>query len=179
MPIVGGHRGRVVAHDSRLNIKMLSLRTHRPDDIEWIVRRHRELYSLSHGWDERFVAMVEEIAVAFDSDHDPERERSWIAEVDGRRVGSIFLVQHSDDVGQLRLLFVEPQARGLGIGARLVAECVEQARAFGYSGMMLTTVRSLVSARRLYEAEGFRLVEEEQGHEWGGEQMMQTWTLDL
>ena len=123
--------------------------------------------------------MVEQIATAFDSDQDPQRERSWIAEADGQRVGAIFLVRHSDGVGQLRLLFVEPDARGLGIGARLVTECVEQARTFGYSSMILTTVRSLASARRLYEAEGFRLVEEEQGYEWGGEQMMQTWALDL
>jgi len=158
---------------------MLCLRSHRPDDIEWIVRRHRELYSASHGWDESFADVVAEIATAFDSNHDPEHEQSWIAEVDGRRVGSIFLIRHSHDVGQLRLLFVEPDARGLGIGSRLVSECVGRARAVGYSSMVLTTVRSLASARKLYEAEGFRLVEEQRVYEWGGEQMFQTWALAL
>jgi GNAT superfamily N-acetyltransferase len=157
----------------------LSFRSHRSDDIEWIVRRHRELYTASHGWDETFVQMVEAIATDFDAGHDPRYERSWIAEVDGKRTGSVFLVRHADDVGQLRLLLVEPDARGRGIGSRLVSECIEHARRVGYSSMILTTVRSLVSARKLYEAEGFRLAEEEQGYEWGGEQLQQTWVLDL
>lgn len=162
-----------------VSAEMLSLRSHRSDDIEWIVRRHRDLYTASHGWDETFVDMVEAIAADFDANHDPEHERSWIAEIDGKRAGSVFLVRHADDVGQLRLLLVELAARGQGIGSRLVSECVEHARRVGYSRMILTTVRSLVSARKLYEAEGFRLVEEEQRFEWGGEQMLQTWSLDL
>lgn len=154
-------------------------RAHRPGDMGWIVQRHGELYHESHGWDESFEAMVAEISARFLQRYDPTCERSWIAEVDGRRAGAIVLVRRSKRVAQLRLLFVEPWARGLGIGARLVSECVGQARHVGYHRMVLFTVDGLDSARRLYEAEGFRLSAEEPGHEWGKDHLAQTWELTL
>lgn len=154
-------------------------RTHQPGDMGWIVQRHGELYHASHGWDETFEAMVAGIVEKFIVTYDPAWERSWIAEVDGRRAGAIALVRHSKTIGQLRLLFVEPWARGLGIGARLVSECVGQARHVGYRKMILFTVAGLDAARRLYEAEGFRLVEEKPGHAWGKDHMEQAWELKL
>lgn len=157
----------------------VTYRAHRPGDMGWIVQRHGELYHASHGWDETFEAMVAGIAAKFIERYDPAWERSWIAEVDGRRAGAIALVRHSRTIGQLRLLFVEPWARGLGIGARLVSECVGQARHVGYRKMILFTVAGLDAARRLYEAEGFRLVEEKPGHAWGKDHMEQSWELTL
>jgi DNA-binding MarR family transcriptional regulator/N-acetylglutamate synthase-like GNAT family acetyltransferase len=157
----------------------VTYRAHRPGDMGWIVERHAVLYHASHGWDDTFEAMVAGIARDFLESFDPAFERSWIAEVDGRRAGSIALVQHSSTVGQLRLLLVEPWARGLGIGARLVSECVGQARHVGYRRMILFTVAGLESARRLYEAEGFELTEEEPGHAWGKDHVAQTWELTL
>lgn len=154
-------------------------RSHRPGDMGWIVERHGELYHASHGWDARFEAMVAEICARFIERYDPSSERSWIAEVDGRRAGAIALVRRSKRVAQLRLLFVEPWARGLGIGARLVSECVGQARHFGYHRMILFTVAGLDAARGLYEAEGFRMTAEEPGHAWGKDHLAQTWELDL
>ena len=157
----------------------VTYRAHRPGDMGWIVQRHAELYHTSHGWDDSFEAMVAEICARFLERYDPSCERSWIAEVDGRRAGTIALVRRSKRVGQLRLLFVEPWARGLGIGARLVSECVGQARHFGYHRMILFTVAGLESARRLYEAEGFCLTSEEPGHAWGKDHVAQTWELML
>ena len=154
-------------------------RAHEPGDMGWIVQRHAELYHASHGWDDTFEAMVAEICARFIERYDPTCERSWIAEVDGRRAGAIALVRRSKRVGQLRLLFVEPWARGLGIGARLVSECVGQARHVGYHRMILFTVAGLDSARRLYQAEGFELTSEEPGHAWGKDHIAQTWELTL
>ena len=156
-----------------------TLRPHRPGDMGWVVQRHGELYAKSHDWDERFEAMCAEIGARFLDEYDPHYERSWIAERDGERVGAVFLVRKSKTVGQLRLLFVDPAARGLGIGARLVSECVGHARHIGYETMTLATVSGLDSARRLYEAEGFELVHEEAGHAWGQEHVAQTWNLKL
>lgn len=157
----------------------ITYRTHRPGDMGWIVQRHGELYHASHGWDATFEAMVAGIVSGFIETYDPAYERSWIAEVDGRRAGAIALVRHTRTVGQLRLLFVEPWARGLGIGGRLVSECVAQARHVGYRKMILFTVAGLDAARRLYEAEGFRLVREQPGHAWGKDHMEQSWELQL
>ncbi len=157
----------------------VTYRGHRTGDFGWIIERHAVLYRLSHGWDDTFEAMVTGIARDFLEGYDPALERSWIAEVDGRRAGAVALVKHSEGVGQLRLLFVEPWARGLGIGARLVSECVGQARHVGYHRMILFTVASLDAARRLYEAEGFRLAEEKPGRAWGKDHLAQTWELEL
>jgi DNA-binding MarR family transcriptional regulator/N-acetylglutamate synthase-like GNAT family acetyltransferase len=157
----------------------VTYRGHRPGDLGWIVERHGGIYHASHGWDDTFEAMVAGIAKDFLERFDPAWERSWIAEVDGRRAGAIALVRHSKTIGQLRLLFVESWARGLGIGARLVSECVGQARHVGYRKMVLFTVAGLDSARRLYEAEGFRMIEETPGRAWGKDHIAQTWELKL
>lgn len=156
-----------------------TIRPHRAEDMQWVVRKHDELYAAEYGWDHTFGEMCQEIADAFLREFRPSHEAGWIAEKDGETVGSIFLVRRSDTVGQLRMLIVDPSARGLGIGARLVAECVGRARSVGYERMILWTVRSLDSARRLYEAEGFRLTSEEATHAWGHDHMSQEWGLTL
>jgi GNAT superfamily N-acetyltransferase len=145
----------------------------------WIVERHAVLYQASHGWDDTFEAMVARICADFLDGYDPTGERSWIAEVDGQRAGAIVLVRHSQTIAQLRLLFVEPWARGLGIGGHLVSECVSQARDFGYRGMMLFTVRGLDAARYLYENEGFILAEEKRSELWGKHEWEQKWEVVL
>jgi DNA-binding MarR family transcriptional regulator/N-acetylglutamate synthase-like GNAT family acetyltransferase len=157
----------------------VSYRPHRPGDIGWIIQRHGEAYHDSHGWDESFEVMVAEVAAKFARDYDPATERSWIAEVDGARSGSVVLTRKSKWVAQLRLLFVDPTARGLGIGGRLVSECVGHARHVGYRKIVLFTVQGLNAARRLYEAEGFQLTSESPGHAWGGTHIAQTWELHL
>lgn len=157
----------------------VTYRGHEVGDLGWIVERHGRLYHASHGWDSTFEAFVADIVGRLGRDFDPTCERTWIAEVDGRRAGAIALVRHSKTIGQLRLLFVEPWARGLGIGARLVSECVGQARHFGYRKMILFTVHGLPSARRLYEAEGFELVEEHAARLWGKDELEQKWELTL
>lgn len=155
------------------------LRPHRPGDMGWIVQRHAELYAAEQGWDESFEAWCAEITASFLRKYEPTRERSWIAEREGERVGCVLLVRRSGEVGQLRLLLVEPNARGLGIGGRLVSECVSHARHVGYRTMMLFTVRGLDSARKLYEAEGFRLVHEEPEKVGGQDRVGQRWELEL
>jgi DNA-binding MarR family transcriptional regulator/N-acetylglutamate synthase-like GNAT family acetyltransferase len=154
-------------------------RPHGPGDMGWIVQRHGELYHASHGWDASFESMVAGIVAKFVDDFDPSCERSWIAEVDGRRAGAVVLVRRSKTIGQLRLLLVEPWARGHGIGARLISECVSHARHVGYRKMVLFTVRGLDAARRLYQAEGFELVHEKPGRAWGHDHVEQTWELKL
>jgi len=154
-------------------------RGHRPGDMGWIVQRHAELYHASHGWDETFEAMVARIVADFLGSYDPEREQCWIAEVAGERAGSIALVERSTTEAQLRLLFVEPWARGLGIGKRLVSDCVRRAREIGYETMTLHTVRGLDAARHLYEAEGFQLVEERPDRAFGHAIVDQRWRLRL
>jgi DNA-binding MarR family transcriptional regulator/N-acetylglutamate synthase-like GNAT family acetyltransferase len=156
-----------------------SLRPHRPGDLGWVVQRHGELYQRSHGWDERFEAMCAGIAARYLERFDPCYERSWVAERSGQRVGFVCLVRRSKTIGQLRFLFVEPTARGHGIGTRLVSECVGHARHAGYRKMTLFTVSGLDAARRLYEAEGFELAHEEVQHQWGGSQVAQRWDLEL
>ena len=148
-------------------------------DIGWIAHRQGLLYSREYGWDGTFEALVAEIGAAFVRGFDSARERAWIAEHDGGIVGSVFLVRQSDEVAKLRLLYVEPQARGLGIGRRLTAECIGFARAEGYRTLTLWTNDILVSARRIYEAVGFRLVAEERHHSFGKDLVGQNWDLAL
>lgn len=158
---------------------ILTLRTHRPGDMGWVIHRHGALYAKEYGWDETFEALVAEIAAQFIKNLDQKRERCWIAELNGEPVGSVFLVKHTDEVAKLRLLLVEPAARGHGVGRRLVEECVQFARDCGYRKIVLWTQNILTAARKIYERTGFRLVKSEPNRAFGADLVSETWELDL
>ena len=155
------------------------LRPHQPGDMGWVVHRHGVLYTREYQWDEHFEALVAEIVAKFIQHFDPKRERCWIAEKDGEIVGSVFLVKQSKNVAKLRLLLVEPTARGLGIGKRLVEECVRFARQAGYKKITLWTQSSLDAARGIYQKAGFRLAKKESHHSFGHDLVAETWDMTL
>lgn len=155
------------------------LRPPQPGDYGWVVHRHGSLYASEYGWDETFEALVARIVAGYAEHHDPTREAAWIAEVDGEPVGCVFCMAKDDSTAQLRLLLVEPSARHLGIGSRLVDECLRFARRAGYDTMMLWTNDVLTDARRVYERARFQLVEEEPHHSFGHDLVGQIWQRSL
>ena len=155
------------------------LRQHRAGDMGWVVECHGRVYADEYGWDGTFEAFVAEIVARFIRDHDPALERCWIAERDGDPVGSAFLMQQSKTVAQLRLLVVDPKGRGLGIGGRLVSECIDFARHAGYRKITLWTQSILHPARKIYRRAGFRLLREEQHRSFGQDLVGEFWELVL
>jgi len=155
------------------------LRPHQPGDMGWVVHLHGMLYAQEYGWDDTFEALVAGIVAKFIQNFVPKRERCWIAEIDGEIVGSVFLVKESETVSKLRLLIVHPKARGLGIGKRMVNECLRFARQAGYRKTMLWTNNVLLAARHIYETMGFKLVLEEPHHSFGHDLVGETWEMEL
>jgi len=157
----------------------VGLRALEPGDLGWVVERHGAVYADEFGWNTDFEGLVARIVADYHDHHRPGRDNAWIATVDDARAGCVFCVERDTTTAQLRILLVEPWARGLGIGARLVDECIAFARTAGYSTMMLWTNDVLVAARRIYQTAGFTLAEEEHHHSFGHNLVGQNWTLDL
>ena len=155
------------------------LREHRPGDMGWVTSAHGALYAQEYGWDISFEALVAKIAAEFIENFDSKRERCWIAEIDGEPVGSVFVVRKTDEIAKLRLLIVDRRARGLGIGKRLVEECLRFAKAAGYTSMTLWTQSILTAARGIYQSAGFRLVAEDPHHSFGVDLVGETWERAL
>lgn len=150
-----------------------------PGDLGWVVMAHGEIYAAEFGWDTSFEALVARIVADYAADYDPDREAAWIAELEGRRVGCVFCVAAGEATAQLRILLVDPSARGQGLGGRLVDSCVGFARRAGYTSVQLWTNHPLVAARQVYLSRGFRLVEEEPHHRFGVDLTGQVYQLDL
>jgi GNAT superfamily N-acetyltransferase len=150
-----------------------------PGDLGWVVQAHGEVYAEEFGWDTSFEALVAQIVADYAADGDPDREAAWIAEVDGERVGCVFCVRADDATAKLRILLVHPRGRGLGVGGRLVSTCLDFAAAAGYRRITLWTNDVLVAARRIYEAQGFRLRDAEPHHSFGHDLVGQNWDREL
>jgi DNA-binding MarR family transcriptional regulator/GNAT superfamily N-acetyltransferase len=170
---------RAFAPDATTIPRTTILRRHQPGDIGWVTHRQGKLYAEEYGWDETYEALVAEILSDFVKNFDARRERAWIAEVDGAIAGSVFLVRQSDEIAKLRLLYVEPSARGLGLGTRLVDECIAFARGTGYRTLTLWTNDVLSAARHIYEKAGFDLVSQGRHKSFGKDLVGQTWELPL
>ncbi len=155
------------------------LRRHEPGDMGWVTHRHAVLYAQEYGWNEQFEALVAQIVADFIRQYQPERECCWIAEMGGEIVGSVFIVQQSETVAKLRLLLVEPKARGMGLGSHLVEECIHFAKRKGYKNIQLWTNNILVEARHIYAKKGFQLIAEESHHSYGHDLIGETWELTL
>ena len=160
-------------------VPAIILRAHQPGDMGWVTSAHGALYAQEYGWNITFEALVAKITAEFIENFDARRERCWIAELDGERVGSVFVVAKNDEVAKLRLLIVDPRARGLKLGTRLVEECLRFAKAAGYSSMTLWTQSNLTAARGIYQRAGFKLVAEEPHHSFGVDLIGETWDIKL
>jgi DNA-binding MarR family transcriptional regulator/GNAT superfamily N-acetyltransferase len=174
-----GEVRRLLQHAPRDGERAVTLREPRAGELGWIVQRHGEVYAEEFGWDASFEAYVARIVADYAERRDPERETAWIADVGGAPAGCVLCVRHDDGVAMLRLLLVEPRARGLGLGERLVGECIAFARGAGYRELTLWTNDVLVAARRLYQRAGFTLVEQESHRSFGHDLVGQTWSLAL
>jgi GNAT superfamily N-acetyltransferase len=163
----------------RAMLPHVRLRKHRPGDMGWVVQRHGELYWKEYGYDERFEALVAGIVAGFIEKFDARRERCWIAERNGERLGAVFLVKQSGKVAKLRLLILDPAARGMGLGRRLVGACIRFARAAGYRKLALWTQSELTAARAIYGKAGFRLVGRERHNSFGKKLLGEYWELRL
>ena len=155
------------------------LRTPQPGDYGWVIQSNGSLYAQEYGWDENYEALVAQIVAEFVKNYDSKKERCWIAEKDGENVGSVFLVKDSATIAKLRLLIVDPKARGLGIGKRLVDECTRFARQVGYKKITLWTNSGLLAARSIYQKAGYQLVKSEKHHSFGHDLTGETWELEL
>jgi DNA-binding MarR family transcriptional regulator/N-acetylglutamate synthase-like GNAT family acetyltransferase len=155
------------------------LRPPKPGDFGWIVARHAEVYAQEYGWTEPFEGLCAQIVADFANKNDPTCERCWIAEVNGENVGTVMLVKDSEEVARVRLLLVDPKGRGLGLGARLVDECVRFARQAGYKKITLWTHSILTAARHIYEKAGFTLTSSEPRHSWSKDVVAEYWDLRL
>lgn len=188
-PLDGAGRERLVASMQAIRAVLdrdraagaaVRLRGLRPGDLGWITHRQAVLYNREYGWDWTYEGLVAGILAGFVAGHDPAREDAWVADRAGVIVGSVFLMQGEDPtVAKLRLLYVEPEARGFGVGRLLVAACIDRARALSYRRLTLWTNDVLAAARRIYQAAGFQLVDQAPHHSFGHDLMGQTWTLDL
>ena len=155
------------------------IRQPQPGDMGWVVSRHGALYAQEYHWDMSFEGLVAGIVAEYLQNYNPLKERGWIAEVAGENAGCVFVVKKSEEVAKLRMLLVEPSARGLGIGKRLVQECIRFARQSGYRKLTLWTNSCLLAARHIYQQAGFQLTESEAYHDFGQDLVSETWDLDL